>query len=57
MRVDITKEWTLDRAKIEGAKEFAEKLTSRLEKFVWKHNIPKCMYDDVMKQLLEEYTK
>lgn len=57
MRVDKTKEWTLDRAKIEGAKEFAEKLTSRLEKFVWKHNIPKCMYDDVMKQLLEEHTK
>lgn len=26
MRVDKTKEWTLDRAKIEGAKEFAEEL-------------------------------
>lgn len=55
MGVDKTKEWTLDRARIEAVKEFAAKLTSRLEKFVWKHNIHKCMYDDVMKQLLEEY--
>lgn len=31
MRVDKTKEWTLDRAKIEGAKEFAEKLKEKFD--------------------------
>lgn len=32
MRVDKTKEWTLDRAKIEGAKEFTEMLKEKAHK-------------------------
>lgn len=44
-----------DKIKAEAVKKFAEELTERLKKFVWKHNIPECMYDDVTKQVLEEY--
>lgn len=46
-----------DKIKAEAVKKFAEELTSRLKKFVWKHNIPECMFNDVMAQLLKEMTK
>lgn len=46
-----------DKIKAEEVKEFAEALTTRLKKFVWKHNIPECMFNDVMAQLLKEYEK
>lgn len=44
-----------DKIKAEAVKKFAEELTERLKKFVWKHNIPECMFNDVMAQLLKEY--
>lgn len=40
--------------KAEAAKEFAEKLKARLAKFIWKHNIPECMFNDVIEDLLKE---
>lgn len=46
-----------DKIKAEAVKKFAEELTERLKKFVWKHNIPECMFNDVMAQLLKEYEK
>ena len=38
-----------------AVKEFAEKLKARLEKFIWKHNIPECIFNDVIADLLKEY--
>ena len=35
-------------------KEFAEKLKARLAKFIWKHNIPECIFNDVIADLLKE---
>ena len=40
-----------------AVKEFAEKLKERVLKFVWKHNIPECMFNDIMTDLLKEYEK
>lgn len=56
MRVDITKEWTLRRAKIEGAKEFAEKLKEKYKGF---YSIGKSRgwidFLDDIDELLKEY--
>lgn len=38
-------------------KEFAEKLKEQVLKFVWKHNIPECIFNDIMTDLLKEYEK
>lgn len=40
--------------KRQAVKEFAEKLKSRLAKFIWKHNIPECIFNDVIADLLKE---
>lgn len=56
----IVRELTIrevDKAKINAVKEFANKLKARLSKFVWKHNIPECIFNDVIADLLEEYDK
>lgn len=52
---EINVQLSEDKIKAEAVKEFAEELTARLKKFVWKHNIPECMFNDVMLQLLKEY--
>lgn len=41
--------------KRQAVKEFAEKLKARLAKFIWKHNIPECIFNDVIADLLKEY--
>ena len=41
--------------KRQAVKEFAQKLKARLEKFIWKHNIPECIFNDVIADLLKEY--
>ena len=38
-------------------KEFAEKLKARITKFIWRHNIPECIFNDIMSDLLKEYEK
>ena len=38
-----------------AVKEFAEKLKERLAKFIWKHNIPECIFKDIITDLLKEY--
>lgn len=38
-----------------AVKEFAQKLKARLAKFIWKHNIPECIFNDVIAGLLKEY--
>lgn len=40
--------------KRQAVKEFAEKLKARLAKFIWKHNIPECIFNDVIADLLKE---
>ena len=39
----------------ETAKEFAEQLKARITKFIWRHNIPECIFNDIMSDLLKEY--
>lgn len=39
---------------VQAVKDFAEKLKQRLAKFIWRHNIPECMFNDVMADLLKE---
>ena len=41
--------------KRQAVKEFAQKLKARLAKFIWKHNIPECIFNDVIADLLKEY--
>ena len=36
-------------------KEFAEKLKARITKFIWRHNIPECIFNDIMSDLLKRY--
>jgi len=36
-------------------KEFAEQLKARITKFIWRHNIPECIFNDIMSDLLKEY--
>ena len=55
MRVDKTKEWTLDRAKIEGAKEFAEKLKNEADGICCKDDIVYAIKSSEIDKLLEEY--
>ena len=62
MRVDKTKEWTLDRAKIEGAKEFAEEIRELLLVTYGDYGSPlgDITGEEIMRdidELLEEYTK
>lgn len=38
-----------------AVKEFAEKLKYNLKKFIWGHNIPECIFNDVIANLLKEY--
>lgn len=47
----------LQRERKETAKEFAEKLKARITKFIWRHNIPECIFNDIMSDLLKEYEK
>lgn len=44
-------------ARKEAVKEFAEKLKENLQKYIWHNNIPKCMFDQVIYELLKEYEK
>lgn len=57
MRVDKTKEWTLDRAKIEGAKEFAEKLKEIIHERDYVRGYAEIGLIEEINELLEEYTK
>lgn len=43
--------------KRQAVKEFTQKLKARLAKFIWKHNIPECIFNDVIADLLKEYLK
>ena len=43
--------------KRQAVKEFAEKLKARLAKFIWKHNIPECIFNDIMSDLVKGYEK
>ena len=47
----------IKQAKIKAIKEFAEKLKARITKFIWRHNIPECIFNDIMSDLLKEYEK
>lgn len=61
MRVDKTKEWTLDRAKIEGAKEFAEKLKEKFDGYdATSYNGYEEGFHDLQEEIdevLKEYTE
>lgn len=54
MRVDKTKEWTLDRAKIEGAKEFAEKVKEIIHKRDYVRGYTEIGLIEEIDELLEE---
>ena len=45
----------IKQAKIKAVKDFAEKLKARITKFIWRHNIPECIFNDIMSDLLKEY--
>ena len=47
----------IKQAKIKAVKDFAEKLKARITKFIWRHNIPECIFNDIMSDLLKEYEK
>jgi len=47
----------IEKTRKETAREFMEKLKVRLAKFIWRHNIPECIYNDVMEGLLKEYER
>ena len=47
----------LEIEKKQAVKEFAEKLKARITKFIWRHNIPECIFNDIMSDLLKEYEK
>lgn len=55
MRVDKTKEWTLDRAKIEGAKEFAEKLKEIIHERGYVRGYAEIGLIEEIDELLKEY--
>lgn len=61
IRVDKTKEWTLDRAKIEGAKEFAEKLKEKFDGYdATSYNGYEEGFHDLQEEIdevLKEYTE
>ena len=40
---------------INVVRDFAEKLKARITKFIWRHNIPECIFNDIMSDLLKEY--
>ena len=46
----------LEIEKKNAVKEFAEKLNERIKKFVWRGEIPECMFNEIMQELLKEYT-
>lgn len=41
--------------KIVTIKHFAKTFKERLSKFIWRHNIPECIFNDVMDDLIKEY--
>lgn len=41
----------------QAVKEFAEELKKRVSHFIWRHNIPECIFNDIMTDLLKEYEK
>ena len=45
----------IKQAKIKSVKEFAEKLKARITKFIWRHNIPECIFNDIVSDLLKRY--
>ena len=47
----------LEIEKKQAVKEFAEKLKARITKFIWRHNIPECIFNDIMSDLLKRYEK
>lgn len=55
MRVNKTKEWTLDRAKIEGAKEFAEKLKEVIHERDYVRGYAEMGLIEEIDELLKEY--
>lgn len=59
LSIDTVKEMNamcnIDEHKKQAVKEFTEKLKQRLAKFIWRHNIPECMFNDVIADLLKEY--
>lgn len=57
MGVDKTKEWTLDRAKIEGAKEFAEKLKNVIHERDYIQGYAEIGLIEEIDELLKEYTE
>lgn len=57
MRVDKTKEWTLDRAKIEGVKEFAEKLKEVIHERDYVRGYAEIGLIEEIDEILKEYEK
>lgn len=55
MRVDKTKEWTLDMAKIEGAKEFAERLKEVIHERDYIQGYAEIGLIEEIDELLKEY--
>ena len=47
----------IEQVKKTAVKEFAEKLKARITKFIWRHNIPECNFNDIVSDLLKEYEK
>lgn len=37
--------------------EFVEKLKARITRFIWRHNLPECIFNDIMGDLLKVYEK
>ena len=54
VRKETAKEFAEERNLV---KEFAEQLKARITKFIWRHNIPECIFNDIMSDLLKEYEK
>ena len=56
-RLENNMKSVLEIEKKQAVKEFAEKLKARITKFIWRHNIPECIFNDIMSDLLKEYEK
>lgn len=61
LSIDTVKEMNamcnIDDHRKQAVKEFAQKLKAQSAKFIWKHNIPECIFNDVIADLLKEYEK
>lgn len=53
-KIEVLKK-ELKACKVATVKAFAKTFKERLSKFIWKHNIPECIFNDVMDDLLKEY--